>query len=160
VNLVFCDSHITQQVQYHLLQLHASFLQFVIFLRLKFNISNPTINQHVYLYCVWTGCHLCNCLKPLPIPLFFMGICYFCPFSGTQLGSTVKATCIVTAWHSKSHGLDQHEFWQCGILWEIGQTTYLYFTLRPACTDRLNHHPKCVYIEHRSLFYSSYVLTL
>lgn len=43
VNLVFCDSHIIQQVQYHLSHLYASFLQFVIFLRLKFDISNPTI---------------------------------------------------------------------------------------------------------------------
>jgi len=55
-----------------------------------------------------------------------MEICYLCPFSGTQLGSTIKATCIVTACHC----LDQHEFWQCGILWEIGQTADICTSLR------------------------------
>jgi len=44
VNLVFRDSPNTHTAgTYHQLHVYASFLQFVIFLRLKFNISNPTI---------------------------------------------------------------------------------------------------------------------
>jgi hypothetical protein len=48
--------------------------------------------------------------NPCLFHYFLLQFVIYALFLGTQLGSTIKATCIVTACHSKSHCLDQHEF--------------------------------------------------